>query len=255
MSGLAGRTVLVTRPREQAWQLCDPLRERGARPIEFPTIAIRAADPAALDAEIRRLDQFSWVVLTSANGARVFADRMAQVRPRGLPPSLRVAAVGPATAGAATDRGLPVVAMPREFSGAALPTALGDLEGRAVLLPRADIGREETVAALRAAGAAVTDVTTYHTVPDAPDPEARRALSAGVDVATFTSPSAVRNFAALLGDDAQRLLERSAVACLGGTTAAASRGLGFSVHVQPATATIAALVDALDAHFSTLSVP
>jgi uroporphyrinogen-III synthase len=254
VSGLAGRTVLVTRPREQAWTLSDPLRARGAHPIEFPTIAIRAADPAVLDGEIRGLERFDWLVFTSANACRFFADRLARVRPRGLPSSLRVAAVGPATAGAATDRGMPVEAVPREFSGEALPAALGDLVGRAVLLPRADIGREETVAALRAAGAAVTDVTAYHTVPDSPDPAARRALSAGVDVATFTSPSAVRNFAALLGDDARRLLERSAVACLGGTTTAAARALGFTVHVEPGLATVAALIDALDTHFSTMSV-
>jgi uroporphyrinogen-III synthase len=249
--GLAGRTVLVTRPREQAWTLCDALRSRGARPVEFPTLTIRAADTADLDLELRRLDRFDWVVFTSANGVRFFAERLAAVGPRGLPLGIRVAAVGPATARAAADRGLPTHAMPGEFTGAAVPAAMGHLAGSAVLLPRADIGREEAGAALRAAGATVTEVTVYHTVPETPDPAARRALDAGVDAATFTSPSAIRNLAALLGDDARRVLRHAVIACLGGTTAAATRALGFPVHVQARTATVEGLVEALAAHYDT----
>jgi len=177
------------------------------------------------------------------------------IQPRGLPGGVRVAAVGAATARAAADRGLPAHAVPEEFTGAAIPAAMGDLAGCAVLLPRADIGREETAAALRAAGAVVTEVTTYHTVPEAPDAPAYRALEAGVDAATFTSPSAIRNLAALLGNDARRVLRHSIIACLGGTTAAATRALGFTVHVQPRTATVEALVEALDAHFAKVPVP
>lgn len=255
MTALAGRTVLVTRPREQAWSLCDALRERGACPIEFPTIAIRPAPSGPLDGALGVLDRFAWVVFTSANGVRFFADRLAVIQPRGLPGGVRVAAVGAATARAAADRGLPAHAVPEEFTGAAIPAAMGDLAGCAVLLPRADIGREETAAALRAAGAVVTEVTTYHTVPEAPDAPAYRALEAGVDAATFTSPSAIRNLAALLGNDARRVLRHSIIACLGGTTAAATRALGFTVHVQPRTATVEALVEALDAHFAKVPVP
>jgi uroporphyrinogen-III synthase len=255
MTGLAGRTVLVTRPREQAWSLCDALRARGAVPIEFPTIAIRPAPPGQLDGALGALDAFAWVVFTSANGVRFFADRLAVIRPGGLPRGTRVAAVGTATARAAADRGLPAQAVPEEFTGAALPAAMGDLTGLTVLLPRADIGREETPAALRAAGAAVTEVTIYHTVPEAPEPGAYRALEAGVDAATFTSPSSIRNLAALLGNDARRVLRHSTIACLGGTTAAATRALGFPVHVQPPAATVEALVQALDAHFAQVPVP
>lgn len=255
MSGLTGRTVLVTRPREQAGPLCTHLRERGALPVVFPTIAIRAADSAELDAELRGLERFDWLVFTSVNGVRFFADRLAVVRPLGVPPTVRVAAVGSATAGALADRGIPVHAVPEEFAGAALPAAMGELAGRTVLLTRSDIGREETLAALRAAGAAVTGLTVYHTIPATPEPDAVRALAAGVDAATFTSPSAVRNLVALLGDDAHRVLGHAAIACLGETTAAAAHALGFPVHVRPNTATIEALTDALDAHFAVAGVP
>jgi uroporphyrinogen III methyltransferase/synthase len=255
MTGLTGRRVLVTRPRDQAASLCRRLRERYAIPVVFPTIAIRAADAAELDAELRHLDGFDWLVFTSVNGVRFVADRLAAVRPEGVPPTVRVAAVGSATARAAVEHGLPVHAVPDAFTGTAIPAALGDLRGRAVLLPRADIGREETGAALRAAGATLTEVVAYHTVPETPNADEWRGLRAGVDAVTFTSPSAVRHFAALLDDGERRRLDRAVIACIGGTTAAAARAVGFEVHTQPGTSTVDGLVAALDAHFTMASIP
>lgn len=253
MSGLVGRTVVVTRSREQAASLCAALRERGATPVAFPTITARPVpDPWPVDAAIAGLGAYDWTVFTSANGVRFFCDRL-EAAHRAFPPALRVAAVGSATAESLAGRGLPVHAMPGEFRGARLAAAMGDLSGRRVLLARADLGREETAEALRAAGAKVHDLTVYLTVPAGPDPEGRRAVEAGVDAVTFTSPSTVRNFLALTGDGALRLLEGAVVACIGPTTAEAARALGLAVQVQPATYTVNALVEALDAYFSTMS--
>jgi uroporphyrinogen III methyltransferase/synthase len=257
MSALAGRSVVVTRAREQAGPLCGALAARGATPVLFPTITVRPADdPGPVDAAIARLDAYDWIVFTSANAARCFAERMALADRRGLPAGLRAAAVGAATARTLADRQLPVAAMPEEFRGARIAAALGDLGGRRVLLPRADIGREETAAALRAAGATVDDVTVYHTVPAAADPAGRRALEAGVDAVTFTSPSTVRNFVLLLGADARRLVRDSVIACIGPVTAEALREAAFPAPVQPAVYTVDALVDALAERFAApLPVP
>jgi uroporphyrinogen-III synthase len=255
VTGCSGRRVLVTRPREQAGALARRLEARGAVPVVFPTIAIAAADPAQLDRELGRLEGFDWLVFTSANAVKVVAARLERTRPAGLPPWLRIAAVGSATARAAAERGLPVHAVPVSFTGTALPEALGSPFGRTVLLPRADIGREETAAALEAAGALVTEVVAYHTVPETPSLDEWRGLEAGVDAVTFTSPSAVRGLAALLNAETRARLDAAVVACIGETTAAAARGAGFPVHVVPATATVEFLVAALENHFTMASVP
>ena len=76
-------------------------------------------------------------------------------------------------------------------------------------------------------------------------------LDGRIDVATFTSPSAIRNFARIHGaDQVADLLKHTAVATIGPVTADAARQLGVPVTIQPKTYTIPALVDAIAAHFA-----
>lgn len=246
MNGLVGKRVLVTRAREQAAGFCDALRARGAEPILFPTIAVRPADDMTpVDDAIGALNRYVWVVFTSANGVRFFVDRLHSLRGEQWPEGARVAAVGASTARALEQRGVRVDAVPEEFRGDRLAEVLGDVHGHRVLLPRADIGRDATAESLRAVGAVVDDLIVYHTIPDRPRPDAIAALRNGFDIATFTSPSTVRNLVAQLGDEAYDLLSSATVACIGPVTADAARALGIRVDVQPNEYTIDALVQSL----------
>ena len=250
MSGLSGRTVVVTRAREQAAAFVALLEARGARVVAFPTIVTRPADPAEVDRAIAALAAYAWIVFSSANAVRFFLDRLTARGLPGLPAGLRVAAVGRATADLLAERGIGVDAVPEEFVGARVAAAVGDVRGQRVLLPRADIGRAETVEALEAAGAIVDAVTLYHTVPAAPDPAAVAALAAGVDAVTFTSASTFANLLLLLGDRAPQLLAGVTIASIGPVTSAAIRAAGLSVHVEPAEHTTAALAEHLDTYFA-----
>jgi len=250
VSGLAGCAVVITRAIGQHQPLAALLEARGAVPVLFPTVSIRpASDAAALDAALDRLPECDWLVFTSANAVAQVWPRLARPGPARVPASVRIAAVGPATAEALAARGAGAAVIPDRYLGAAVPAALGDLRGRRVLLPRADIGRKETAAALRAAGADLIDVIAYHTVPAAPDRDGLARLRSGVDAVTFTAPSTVRNFLALVGSEALDLLRQTTVACLGPTTAAAVTSLGLAPPLIAAEATLAGLVDALDAHY------
>jgi uroporphyrinogen III methyltransferase/synthase len=167
--------------------------------------------------------------------------------------------VGSGTAERLARYGIKVDLVPEEFRAEAVMRALerrAPLAGSRVLLPRADIGREVIAEQLRGAGALVTDVVAYRTVneeiqqDDAPDVY-RMLLDGGIDVATFTSASAVRNFARMYGaEQAADLLKSTVVASIGPVTADAAAQLGITVTVQPATYTIPALVDALAAHYT-----
>jgi uroporphyrinogen-III synthase len=196
------------------------------------------------------LEAYTWIVFTSANAVRFFADHLA-MRPGGrLPPGVHVAAVGTGTAAALAEHAIRVDAIPDEFLGVLIADALGDLEGRRVLLPCADLGHPGTPDALRTAGALVDAVTVYHTVPAAPDPAGLAALEAGADAVTFTSPSTFTNLIVVLGNRAARLLAGAAVASIGPVTSAAIHAAGFPVHVEPAEHTMAGLVDALETYFA-----
>jgi uroporphyrinogen III methyltransferase/synthase len=203
-------------------------------------------------------DAFDWLVFTSANAVDAFmavllnGDR--DVRSLKGP---QLCAVGTGTADKLQEYGIKVDLVPGEFRGEAVAAALlarSALDGARVLLPRADIGRELIAEQLRAAGALVTEVVAYRTVLEDTqregDPDVYRMLLEGrIDVVTFTSASAVRNFAKVYGQDqAADLLKHTVVAAIGPVTADAAAQLGISVTIQPASYTIPSLVEAIAAH-------
>ena len=257
---LFGRRVLVTRPREQAAELVDRLSALGAEPIEAPMIRIMPPeDLGPLRRAAAEPDAFDWIVFTSANAVDAFmavllnGDR--DIRALKGP---HLCAVGTGTAEKLAQYGIKVDLVPDEFRAEAVVAALAarlTLDGARVLLPRADIGREVVAEQLRAAGALVTDVVAYRTVLEDThregDPDIYRMLLEGrIDVVTFTSASAVRNFAKVYGrDQAADLLKSTAVAAIGPVTADAAAQLAINVTIQPATYTIPGLVDAIAAHY------
>jgi uroporphyrinogen III methyltransferase/synthase len=171
----------------------------------------------------------------------------------------RLCTSGTATADRLAAYGIKVDLIPSEFRADAVAAALlgtGPMEGVRVLLPRADIGREVIAEQLREAGASVTEVVAYRTIlEDAQregDPDVYGMLLEGrIDVVTFTSPSAVRNFAKLFGaDQVADLLKNTVVATIGPVTADAARQLSIPVTVKPKTYTVPALVDAIAAHYA-----
>lgn len=237
---LASTTVLITRPRQANSPLGRRLRAAGARVIWQPGIEIRAtAHPGSLDASIHDLDEFAWVVFTSATGVSVFAKRLAAL---GVSPSRlarkHLAVVGPATAAAAAAQGWPVavVALPHSAAGL-IATLLPRLPASAtVLYPRAAGASPVLVNGLRALGARVTDVVAYETVAS---PSAAT-LEEGVDCVVFCSPSAIT----ALRPHHQRLAART-IACIGPTTADAARAAGLPVQIVPGHATGLALANAV----------
>jgi uroporphyrinogen-III synthase/uroporphyrinogen III methyltransferase/synthase len=196
---LAGRRVLVTRAVHQAGKLSDGLRALGAEPVEVPVLEIRPpASSELLDAALRKLGNYDWLILTSANAVRALAERAAELG-LGLarPESLQVAAVGEATATAARGAGLQVSFVPEAYVAESLVEGLmGQIPGRRILLARAAIARDVIPDALREAGAEVDVVDAYRNVmPEAAPEQLRLALAEGIDAAAFASSSSATHLA------------------------------------------------------------
>jgi uroporphyrinogen III methyltransferase / synthase len=251
---LEGRRIVVTRPRDDG-RLRRLLEAEGAEVVAFPTIRIApAADYGPLDAALRRIGAYQWIVFTSRNGVAAVFERLAAM---GLAPAAlrraRLAVIGPGTAEALRDRGLRAELSPDEFRAEALVEAFRhDLRGVRVLLPRAAVARDVLPQGLRALGAEVEVVPAYRTeVDDAHAPDVIAAVRAGrVDAVTFTSSSTVRHFLQLAGPDARPALEHVLVACIGPVTAETARASGLAVGVVASTYTLAGLVEALRAALS-----
>jgi len=247
---LSGLRILVTRPAEQAQTLSDRLSRLGASTIEAPTIKIvPTEDNEALDKAVRCVTLYDWVIFTSVHSVHFFVERMQALNvPRDLLENVRVAAIGPSTASALEHTIKIPDYVPKQYLSEKILEGLGDVNGKRMLLPRADIAAKTLPAALRARGALVDEITVYRTiVPPALTSERLNAiLASGLDLVTFTSPSTVRNLAEVLGRrDLERFLRKVKVACIGPVTEKAANELGIAVDIVAKAHTIDSLVEAI----------
>ena len=222
---LWGKTVVVTRAREQASSLVAQLSGLGAKVIQCPTIKIAPlVNYDTLQNAIENIANYNWIVFTSTNGVDAFWEHISQ---RGFDARLlanaKIVAIGPATENALNKRGLIADLIPAtSISESVADEMIQNGAAGKVLLVRAVQGREVIQEKLRAAGMQVDVVPSYQSVADNSGAEnVRELLQTGkIDWVTFTSSSTVKNFVDAIGAktlDATRASFR--VACIGPITA------------------------------------
>ncbi len=129
------------------------------------------------------------------------------------------------------------------------------IAGHRVLLVRPDHLRDVLATDLARRGSTVTDLVAYRTTPESSDSPAaqdlyRKLLDGAIDAVTFTSPTGVRLFAQLFGEEqAADLVNMTVVASIGPVTAAAAAELGIKTTVMPDTYTVDGMVKALVEYF------
>jgi len=256
---LAGLRILVGRARHQAGALSSDLRKLGAVVIEIPFIEIRKPRSyKPLDAALKNLPDYDWLILTSVNGVDALWKRLRKLHltKRHLK-HLKVATIGPATKKAVEKRGLKVDVVPEEYVAESVVRSLRNrVKGKRVLLARAKVARDVIPRELRKLGAQVDVVEAYETVIP---PSSRRRLRAVLktpkrrpDVITFTSSSTVRNFLSLLDHEASHRrpghdseLAGMKLASIGPVTSSTLRELGLPVDIEAREYTIPGLVAAI----------
>jgi uroporphyrinogen-III synthase len=238
------KRILITRPRAQADEFAEKLRAAGFEPIFFPVIEIQPIkNNVALARALSKLECYDWVVFTSVNAVDVVFDSLGTTtetqshgenrftpRPGDSVVAPRVAAIGPKTAEALQTHGVTAHFVPDEYVAESILPGLGDLVGKWVLLPRAEIARKALPEAIFEAGGIPHEIAVYKTLPVQPDPEGLEALKAGVNIVTLTSPSTVQNFIAIARQhelDPLSLPQHPLFACIGPITEQAAREEGL----------------------------
>lgn len=244
---LFGKHCLVTRARAQASDLTEKLVALGAKVTEFPLIEL--TDPisyAVLDKALENLADFQWLIFTSINGVERFFDRLL-LKGRDVRDlqGIKLAAIGPATAKALTDRGLLINFVPSEYRAEAVAEGLKErhVSGQRILLARAEVARDFLPDELRKMGAEVIVAPVYRTIRPVFDAMLINNLEP-VDYVTFTSSSTVKNFKDLWQAKPE-IFQKARMAAIGPITAATAEKEGLKVDICAAEYTIEGLINAI----------
>ncbi len=245
---LFGKRVVVTRATQQAPALTQKLVDLGAEVIEMPATQVARLDLAPLRAEIARLAIYGWLIFTSQNAVAIFWEQLlGEGRDSRSLSGLKVAAVGPATAGSLLEHGITVDVIPDRFVAEGLLAAMSardDVAGKKVLYVTAEGARDLLPSGLEKIGGDVRMIEAYRSIVDGEGAERlARAIEGGrVDLVTFTSGSAVRGYIDAVGED---LALRVPAVSIGSQTSAALREAGVEVKAEAKESTLDGLISAV----------
>jgi len=194
---LAGRGVVLTRPRDLAGPFARLLERRGAKPIVFPAIEIQ---PLATPDGLSRLTEYDLAVFVSPSAVRV-----ALAAPAPWPPRL-AAAVGAGTRRELERAGARAIIAPVAGADSEALLALPEMQrlaGKRVLIVGGEAGRELLSETLSARGAVVEHAVCYRRVKPAADaaPLVAAWHRGEVHALVVWSAQALDNFRAMGGDE------------------------------------------------------
>jgi uroporphyrinogen III methyltransferase/synthase len=235
---LVGRRVLLPGSEALQEKAADAVRDFGGVPVPLPLIKM-VPDPACI-AELKRIREFDWLVVTSPSSVHMLMRLLpdADVDVRGLP---KILVAGPGTAEAFKIHGLmPDVTPNRNFGaeGAVEAARLSVSPGARLLRLRSQLAGPDLAQALIRAGFRVEDSVLYTNRPLRPE------RIPAFDAVFFASASAVASFLAL---QLPQTLEGKVVMAIGRPTLAALQGHGIRVDRTPLDATVDSAIETMAA--------
>jgi len=234
-------TILLTRTENQSRSLQQKLEESGFTVLNQPVIEILPVDDySEIDSFLSRLNEFDWLIFSSSNGVRFFLDRFfapeqktghekqkswARLRQNGL----KIAAMGPGTAGTVSEYGLPVDLIPDRFCAEGMAAALTEEAHRhkRFLSLRASRGRQVLSRQLSASGGVFSELVVYQSRDvTVPDQSIRQKMETGrIDAVTVTSSAGAKSLIAMFGDS----LKKTRLVAISSLTGDTIREAGFPV--------------------------
>jgi len=230
---LAGRGILVTRPREHAQGLATLIEGAGGAALVFPAIEIEdLPDLRPILALIDRLEEFDLAIFISPSAVHKALNLVRSRRgARPWPPNLRAAAVGRGSRRELERHGFDGVVAPRSHADSeallSLPE-LTDVAGRRIVIFRGDGGRELLGDTLAARGAKVEYAECYRRARPRADsaPVLAAWARGGVDAVTVSSSEGLANLFDMLGKLGQQWLRTTPLFVPHPRVAAAAGRLG-----------------------------
>ena len=250
---LFGKTIIVTRSRDQASAFSDQLIELGANVLEYPTINITDPDDfGPLDKELENLDSTDWLIFTSVNGVDAFFNRIFELGHdvRDLK-GVKICSIGPSTTERIKGFHVSIDCQPPKYVAESVVEALKKVEeikGKRFLMPRTDIARSYIPEELEKLGAEVSDIIAYKTVlaTDGDNIVLDKLKDGEVDIVTFTSASTVKNFVKIIGEDNLSAFKNNVqFASIGPITNESAKEMDIDISIKAEEYSIPGLVQAI----------
>jgi len=253
---LFGKKILITRASAENSALSYPLENLGAEVLEVPSLEI--IPPVSwekLDEAISTISHYDWLIFTSVHGIKFFFERFTALKQdiRQLA-SCSIAAVGPESARFLEKYCLKADKIPAEFNSQKLAESFSkkELSGKKVLIPHAEEGEKEWLDLLTQKGAQLDVVTAYRTkIPEESKVKIENLKNEKeIDLLTFASSSAVKNFVQLLPPQKQTLFFQIPALCIGPATLKTAQDLGFQTLLQSDEATLSSMIEKVREYFA-----
>ena len=230
------KTVLVTRPKDQAASFVQKLEQYGLNSIVFPTIEIRPVSGW----KVPDLTQFDGLFFTSPNSVSFFMERLLRESPEELKnlQQLKVWAVGKTTSADLAVHGVTTEPIPKIADAVTLMEEIDSstIAGHSFLFLRGSLSLGTIPEVINKRGGSCVELTVYENLPPSLEESSKikSLLEKGeLSCLSFTSPSTAVNFFEAMGTTA--LPPGVQIAAIGTTTANALKKLGVKIDVIPKT--------------------
>ena len=260
---LAGKTVAITRPQQDAEETANLVSRLGGKPYIAPIVEVGFSLAAKRALQIRRSIMKKppdHIVFMSKNGVRALFKMGKNVREKrrliGILNRIPITAVGPTTHAELAQRGVKSACLPSKYSSQGVLNRLKKIrvKSKNVMLIRTKNPPDFLRTNLLRLGAKVNEVALYESSRPKSDRHPLRLISAilnqEIDVITFTSAGGVNNLFSVaidhsLEEKLRKGLNKSIVAAVGPVTSKALRKFGVKVSVVPTRYTATAMIQAL----------
>jgi uroporphyrinogen-III synthase len=253
LNPIAGKRILITRPKGYGTNLSDLLRKRHALPIEVPMIEIDSLKNfELLDNRLSNIKSYDWLILGSIHVVEAITNRLNR-----LSIDFKcLEEIKIATVGSATTKSLNICGIKSDF----LTTYKGsesivksfkyqNITGQRILIPSSDIGGHNLEKGLSFKGNIVERIDAYRNlIPKSAPRELTNAFQKGIDIIILTSASTATNLYSILGKDTKKLAG-VAIVCLGQVTASAAQKLGLVVNLVAKEHNMESLVEVLESNY------
>lgn len=244
MSALQGKQVLVTREKKQAVTFAEKIEQYGGSPLIADVLQITCTGAASVREVF--FPAYDWLFFTSANGVDCFFKSLTTLD--GLD-QVDIAVVGTKTNQALKMYGRTANFIPSTYNAKTMAEEFlkkYDHPGK-LLLIRGSKARPELIETFSAAGQFFDVMEVYKTEEneDAEEKIEHIFNQTTPDYITFTSPSAVTAFCELCTTP---ISQKTAVVCIGTTTALEAKNQGWQSIIVPDTFTIEGMLEVMIRH-------